>query len=109
MKQSEEQLGIISRDDALAKAREAGVDLVMINPNAEPPVAKIVDYGKLRYAAEKKKKENAKNNKVNEVKEVKMSYKIDTHDYEVRRKAAEKFLTAGNRVKIVIQFRGREQ
>ena len=108
-KETEEQLGVIPRAEALSKAKEAGVDLVMINPNADPPVAKIVDYGKLKYAAEKKKKENAKNNKANEVKEIKMSYKIDTHDYDVRKKAAEKFLNAGNRIKVVIQFRGREQ
>lgn len=106
--EKEEQLGIMSRSDALAKAKEVGVDLVLINTNSDPPVAKIVDYSKYRYNREKKAKEVKKNSKSSELKEVKMSYKIDVHDYGVRIKNASKFLSQGNRVKCTVQFRGRE-
>jgi translation initiation factor IF-3 len=103
-------LGIMSRDDALAKAKEmGGLDLILVNPNSDPPVCKIVDYSKYRYMQEKKAKEIKKNSKTSELKEVKMSYKIDVHDYEVRKKNALKFLNQGNRVKCTIAFRGREQ
>merc|ERR1712032_867457 len=85
-----------------------GLDLILVNPNSDPPVCKIVDYSKYRYIKEKKKKELKKNSKATEVKEIKMSYKIDVHDYEVRKKNALKFLNQGNRVKCSVQFRGRE-
>jgi translation initiation factor IF-3 len=102
-------LGIMSRSDALAKARElGGLDLIMINDKADPPVCKIVDYSKYRYMQEKKAKEIKKNSKGTEIKEVKMSYKIDVHDYDVRRKNALKFINQGNRVKCTVMFRGRE-
>jgi translation initiation factor IF-3 len=102
-------LGIMSLSDALAKARElGGLDLIMINDKADPPVCKIVDYSKYRYMQEKKAKEVKKNSKVTEVKEVKMSYKIDVHDYDVRKKNALKFINQGNRVKCTVMFRGRE-
>ena len=108
-KGKDEALGIMSREDALAKASElGGLDLIMVNPNSDPPVCKIVDYSKYRYMQEKKAKEVKKNSKVNEVKEVKMSYKIDVHDYDVRKKNASKFLKQGNRVKATVMFRGRE-
>ncbi|KAJ8613565.1 hypothetical protein CTAYLR_002217 [Chrysophaeum taylorii] len=106
--QPDETLGVISREEALAKAKELGVDLVLI-ADKDPPVCKIVNYGKLRYAKEKKKKEQMKKMKSNEIKEVKMSYKIGDADYQVRRRAGAKFIQAGNRVKLAIQFRGREQ
>lgn len=106
--QPDEALGIISREEALSKARELGVDLVLIADN-DPPVCKIVNYGKLKYAKDKKKKEQAKKAKGNEIKEVKMSYKIGDADYQVRRRAATKFIQSGMRVKLAIQFRGREQ
>lgn len=106
--QPDEILGIIPRSVALEKATELGVDLVVIAEQAVPPVAKIVDYGKLRYQKEKKKKEQLRKSK-NEIKEVKMSYKIGSADYMVRRRAASKFIAAGNRVKVFVQFRGREQ
>ena len=93
----------------LKRAREEGVDLVMIAEKSDPPVCKIVDYGKLRYQKDKKKKEQAKKAKTNEIKEVKMSYKIGEGDYDVRKKRADKFIKNGNRVKLSIQFRGREQ
>ncbi|KAL7541947.1 hypothetical protein ACHAWF_007056 [Thalassiosira exigua] len=105
----DESLGIMSKDAALAKARElGGLDLILINPNSDPPVCKIVDYSKYRYAQEKKRKEKAKNSKATEVKEVKMSYKIGDHDYDVRLRSAIKFIKQGNRVKATVIFRGRE-
>jgi len=85
-----------------------GNDLILINENSDPPVAKIADYSKYRYEKEKKAKELKKNSKSTEIKEVKMSYKIDVHDYGVRIKNASKFLQQGNRVKCTVQFRGRE-
>jgi translation initiation factor IF-3 len=105
----DEPLGILSKAEALAKAKElGGLDLILINDNSDPPVCKIVDYSKYRYAQEKKRKEKAKNSKATEIKEVKMSYKIGEHDYDVRLKAATKFIKQGNRVKATVQFRGRE-
>eukprot|EP00543_Licmophora_paradoxa_P006401 CAMPEP_0202451424 /NCGR_PEP_ID=MMETSP1360-20130828/9865_1 /ASSEMBLY_ACC=CAM_ASM_000848 /TAXON_ID=515479 /ORGANISM="Licmophora paradoxa, Strain CCMP2313" /LENGTH=366 /DNA_ID=CAMNT_0049069997 /DNA_START=74 /DNA_END=1174 /DNA_ORIENTATION=- len=105
----DEPLGVLSKADALAKAQEmGGLDLILINNNSDPPVCKIVDYSKYRYMKEKKAKEVKKNSKASELKEVKMSYKIDVHDYDVRKKNAMKFLKQGNRVKCTIMFRGRE-
>ena len=105
----DEQLGIMSLNDALAKAKElGGLDVVLINENSDPPVAKIVDYSKFRYEKEKKAKELKKNSKATEIKEVKMSYKIDVHDYGVRIKNASKFISQGNRVKCTVMFKGRE-
>lgn len=108
-KGKDEPLGVMSRDEALAKAKElGGLDLILINANSDPPVCKIADYSKYRYQKEKKAKEVKKNSKASELKEVKMSYKIDTHDYDVRVKNASKFLSQGNRVKCTVMFRGRE-
>jgi translation initiation factor IF-3 len=102
-------LGIMSREEALAKAKEmGGLDLILVNSQMDPPVCKIADYSKYRYNLEKKAKEVKKNSKATEIKEVKMSYKIDVHDYEVRKKSAIKFLKQGNRVKCTVMFRGRE-
>jgi translation initiation factor IF-3 len=108
-KGKDEALGIMSREEAMAKAKELGdLDLILINDNSDPPVCKIVDYSKYRYTQEKKAKEVKKNSKASEIKEVKMSYKIDVHDYDVRKKSAVKFLKQGNRVKCTVMFRGRE-
>ncbi|KAG5177580.1 translation initiation factor IF-3, C-terminal domain-containing protein [Tribonema minus] len=107
--EGDEQLGIMDTAEALAKAQELGVDLIMIAENAEPPVCKIIDFGKLKYMSEKKKKDSKKNAKQSEMKEVKMSYKIEDHDYQVRLRNAKKFIAQGDRVKVVVQFRGREQ
>lgn len=105
----DETLGIMSPADGMLKAKElGGLDLIMINPNGDPPVCKIVDYSKWRYAREKSAKEKKKNSKASEVKEVKMSYKIDSHDYDVRVKAATRFINQGNRVKLTVMFKGRE-
>ena len=89
-------------------AKEKGLDLVVVSANQAPPVAKILDWGKYKYEIEKKAKEAKKKQHTVDVKEVKMRYKIDVHDYEVRLKAAKKFLTAGNKVKVVVMLRGRE-
>jgi len=104
----DEVIGIMSREEALAKAKEEGVDLILINENSDPPVAKIADYSKYRYEKAKKAKEAKKNSKSTDMKEVKMSYKIDIHDYGVRIKNASKFINQGNRVKCTVQFKGRE-
>jgi len=89
-------------------ARERDLDLVVVSPNQAPPVAKILDWGKYKYEVEKRTKEARKKQHTVDVKEVKMRYKIDVHDYEVRLKAAKKFIAAGNKVKVVIMLRGRE-
>lgn len=108
-KGKDEPLGIMSREEALLKAKEMGnLDVILVNPNSDPPVCKIVDYSKYRYMAEKKAKEVKKNSKASEIKEIKMSYKIDVHDYDVRKRSAVKFLKQGNRVKCTVMFRGRE-
>ena len=89
-------------------AEEAELDLVVISPNQAPPVAKILNYGKYRYELEKKAKEAKKKQKTVEIKEIKVRYKIDTHDYEVRLKNIRKFISQGNKVKIIVMLRGRE-
>ncbi|CAM1639045.1 C-terminal [Bartonella apihabitans] len=94
--------------DAMAMAEEAGLDLVEIVPNAEPPVCKIIDLGKLKYQNQKKASEARKKQKTVEIKEIKMRPNIDTHDYGVKMKAISKFLEGGDKVKITLRFRGRE-
>ncbi|ENS12596.1 translation initiation factor IF-3 [Brucella abortus 88/217] len=89
-------------------AEEAGLDLVEIVPNAEPPVCKIVDLGKLKYQNQKKAAEARKKQKTVEIKEIKMRPNIDTHDYEVKMKAAQRFFEEGDKVKVTLRFRGRE-
>ena len=89
-------------------AEEAGLDLVEISPNAEPPVCKILDLGKLKYANQKKAAEARKKQKIVEVKEIKMRPNIDTHDYEVKMKAMNRFFEEGDKVKVTLKFRGRE-
>ena len=103
-----ENHGIVPTSQALQMAEDAGLDLVLISPNQAPPVAKILDYGKYKYELAKKAKEAKKKQHVVEIKEVKVRYKIDTHDYEVRLKSVRKFISQGNKVKIVVMLRGRE-
>lgn len=103
-----ENHGVVATLAALKMAKEADLDLVIISPNQEPPVAKILNYGKYKYEMEKKAKEAKKKQHVVEIKEVKIRYKIDTHDYEVRVKNIKKFIAQGNKVKIVVMLRGRE-
>lgn len=103
-----ENHGVVPTIKALKMAEDADLDLVLISPNQGPPVAKILDYGKYKYELAKKAKEAKKKQHVVEIKEVKMRYKIDVHDYEVRIKAASKFISQGNKVKGVVMLRGRE-
>ena len=103
-----ENHGVVSTSKALNMADDAGLDLVLINSNQEPPVAKILDYGKYKYEMAKRAKEAKKKQHVVDVKEVKVRYKIDVHDYEVRLKSVRKFIGQGNKVKIVVMLRGRE-
>ena len=103
-----ENRGIVSIKEALAVAEEAGLDLIEISPQANPPVCKVLDYGKFRYEQQKKKNEAKKNQKVVEIKELKLRPVIETHDYEVKMKQAKKFLEQGNKVKFTMRFKGRE-
>ena len=103
-----EKQGIMPVEAALEAAEEAGLDLVEVSPNADPPVCKILDYGKYKYEAQKKANEARKKQKIIEVKEIKMRPGIDDHDYEVKMKAVRRFLDDGDKVKMTIRFRGRE-
>jgi translation initiation factor IF-3 len=103
-----EQLGILSPQEAQAIADESGLDLVLISDKADPPVCRIMDYGKFKFDNEKKAKEAKKKQHTAEVKEVKMRYTIEEHDYQVRVTQADKFLKSGDKVKATITFRGRE-
>ncbi|MBQ6516992.1 translation initiation factor IF-3 [bacterium] len=100
--------GVVATSKALLMAEDAELDLVIVSPNQNPPVAKILNYGKYRYEVEKRSKEAKKKQHVVDVKEVKVRYKIDTHDYEVRIKNIKKFIAQGNKVKVVVMLRGRE-
>ena len=102
------QLGIVSIQQAMETAMQRGLDLVKIAPKAEPPVCRVMDYGKFRFEQAKKEKEARKNQKVVDIKEVRLSAKIDVADFNVRVKQAEKFLKGGDKVKASIRFRGRE-
>ena len=103
-----EQVGVVSTADALRRAEGAGLDLMEVSPNADPPVCKILDYGRFRYEAQKKKNEARKKQKIIEVKEIKMRPNIDTHDYEVKMRAIHRFIDEGDKVKVTMRFRGRE-
>ncbi len=108
LNEDNEQIGIMSLSDAKAYAYDNGYDLVLIAPNANPPVCRAMDYGKYRYDADKKEKEARKKQQVIEVKEVQLSCRIDTHDFETKANRAIKFLQAGNKVKVCLSFKGRE-
>ncbi len=103
-----EQLGIMSSKEAMALAEEAGVDLVKIAPTAQPPVVRIVDYGKFKYEQLKREKEAKKKQHVVEIKEIRLSPNIDTNDLNTKMNAAKKFIKGGDRVKVILRFRGRE-
>lgn len=103
-----EQLGIMSSAEALNKAREMGLDLIKIAPNAKPPVCKIVDYGKYRYEQIRREKDAKKKQKVTEVKEIRLSPNIDVNDLNTKANQARKFITKGDKVKVALRFRGRE-
>ncbi len=102
------QLGIVPLDEARAKAEEKGLDLVEVGANADPPVVRILDWGKLKYEKEKKARESRKKTHVIEVKEVKYRPNIDKHDYEIKTQRAQRFLTEGKKVKVTIFFRYRQ-
>ncbi|WP_245559004.1 translation initiation factor IF-3 [Humibacter albus] len=104
-----EQIGVVKIEVAVRLAQEADMDLVEVAPNSKPPVAKIMDYGKYKYEAAQKAKEARRNQANTVLKEVRFRLKIDKHDYETKRKRAEGFLKAGDKVKAMILFRGREQ
>ena len=103
-----ETLGMMSSNAALKMAYDRGLDLVLIAPQATPPVCRIMDYGKYRFDREKKEKEAKKKQQSVELKEVQLSCRIDTHDFETKARNAIRFLTAGNKVRVVVRFKGRE-
>lgn len=104
-----EQVGEVRIEDALRLANEADLDLVEVAPGAKPPVARLMDYGKFKYEAKLKAREARKNQVNAQQKEIRMGLKIDTHDYETKKRNVEKFLNGGDKVKVMIRFRGREQ
>ncbi len=103
-----EQHGIVPIEEAQSRADEVGLDLVEVAPNADPPVCKLMDYGKFKYNAQKKASEARKRQKTIDVKEVKMRPGIDQHDYDVKMRSIVKFLDEGDKVKLTLRFRGRE-
>lgn len=103
-----EMRGVMTVREAITIAEEAGLDLVEISPNAEPPVCKVLDYGKYKYEQQKKAAEARKKQKVIELKEIKLRPNIDDHDFEIKMKSAKQFLEEGDKVKITMRFRGRE-
>ncbi|MHA1158726.1 MAG: translation initiation factor IF-3 [Alphaproteobacteria bacterium] len=103
-----ENRGVTPTEEALSMASEAGLDLVEISPNSKPPVAKILDYGRYKYQAQKKAAEARKKQKTIEIKEIKMRPNIDTHDYDVKMRSIRRFFEEGDKVKVTLRFRGRE-
>ena len=103
-----EKLGVLQLNDAIEKASEKGLDLVLVAPNVNPPVCKIMNYGKYKFEQAKKEKEAKKKQKVLEVKELRVTPNIEEHDFGFKSKNARKFIEDGNKVKITVRFRGRE-
>lgn len=103
-----ENVGVVTLDEARQMADDVGLDLVEISPDADPPVCKILDYGKFKYEAQKKKSEARKKQKTIDVKEIKMRPGIEEHDYQVKMRAMNRFLDSGDKVKVTLRFRGRE-
>jgi len=101
-------IGVVPRSDAIARALEAGLDLVEVAANADPPVCKILDFGKFKYEEQKRKNEARKKQKVIEVKEIKLRPGIDDHDYDVKMRSMKSFIDEGDKVKVTMRFRGRE-
>jgi translation initiation factor IF-3 len=106
--QNGQNVGVIATSVAIARAVEAGLDLVEIAPDSKPPVAKILDYGKFKYQEQKKAAEARKRQKVVEIKEIKMRPSIDDHDYDVKMRSMKRFFDDGDKVKVTLRFRGRE-
>ena len=103
-----ENVGVVPFKDALERAYDAGLDLVEISPNSDPPVCKITDHGKLKYESQKKKAEARKRQKTIDIKEIKMRPNIDQHDYDVKMRSINRFIGEGDKVKVTMRFRGRE-
>ena len=103
-----ENVGVVATADALERAIDVGLDLVEVSPNADPPVCKIMDFGKFKYEEQKRKNVARKKQKTIDLKEIKMRPNIDTHDYDVKMRAVNKFLDEGDKVKVTLRFRGRE-
>jgi len=103
-----EMVGVISVEEGVELAYDSGLDLVEVSPNADPPVCKVLDYGKYKYEAQKKANEARKKQKTIDVKEIKMRPGIDEHDYQVKMRSVRRFLDEGDKVKMTIRFRGRE-
>ena len=101
-------VGVVPKTDAMQRAETAGLDLVEVSPDAEPPVCKILDFGKYKYQEQKKAAEARKNQKIVEIKEIKMRPGIDDNDYDVKMRAIKRFFEEGDKVKITLRFRGRE-
>lgn len=101
-------VGVVSLQDALRRAEAVGLDLVEVSPQANPPVCKILDYGRFKYEDQKKKAEARKKQKIIEIKEIKMRPNIDQHDYDVKMRSIQRFFDAGDKVKVTMRFRGRE-
>ena len=101
-------LGVVQLEEALQTAEMAGLDLVEVSPNADPPVCKVLDYGKFKYEEQKKKNLARKKQKLVDVKEIKMRPGIEVHDYETKMRSMKKFLDEGDKVKVTVRFRGRE-
>ena len=106
--QDGEMMGVMTARDAMLKAFGVGLDLVEISPNADPPVCKILDYGKFKYEQQKKRNEAKKKQKVIEIKEIKVRPNIDENDYQVKMRAMKSFIEEGDKVKVTLRFRGRE-
>ncbi len=103
-----EMIGVVPTEEALDRATDAGLDLVEVSPNADPPVCKILDFGKLKYENQKKKAEARKKQKTIDVKEIKMRPGIEEHDYQVKMRSMRRFIDDGDKVKVTLRFRGRE-
>ena len=103
-----QMVGVVPRSDAIARAVEAGLDLIEVASNADPPVCKILDFGKFKYEEQKRKNEARKKQKVIEVKEIKLRPGIDDHDYDVKMRSMKSFIDEGDKVKVTMRFRGRE-
>jgi translation initiation factor IF-3 len=103
-----DNVGVVETLEALRQAQEAGLDLVEVSPDADPPVAKILDYGKFKFQEQKKQAEARKKQKIVEIKEIKMRPSIDDHDYDVKMRSIKRFFEDGDKVKVTLRFRGRE-
>jgi len=102
------QLGIVATKEALQTAKEKGLDLFLVQPDANPPVARILDYGRFKFEQEKRARETKRKHHIVDVKEIKMRYKIEEHDYQVKLRSAQKFLRDGDKIKVLTILRGRE-